>query len=412
MWFGADYHDRPAHFDFSKSFATTKSFCLRDLLLMGLMRFLVPRTERLAPDAIERAYVSGMDDLPWQTKSQWSDGQLLVRRAEADSGTFHIPWRTNGQSERMLATATLMDRDVPYILPVEIARGTVHRLRNQSATWQSLGLSVDSQVSSLLREALEQLSLATTQRADLVAADEHAQQAIERALAAGRRLSVLYAEQSLAIQKRNEVKTTSLFGVNLGSAPLDEGVLKQITSTFDTAILPLCWREVEQHEGTRDWKVYDRQLEWCRAHGLKICGGPLVQLDRSAIPDWLYLWEGDYENLLSFTADYIRAAVTRYRGRIQLWQCAARLNVADVFSLSEEQRLRLAVLAIEATQQADPRSPVVLTIDQPCAEFMSESECDLSPLYFADALVLRGPWSGRDSAGNEYRLLAWRYGIA
>ena len=229
-----------------------------------------------------------------------------------------------------------------------------------------MGLSVDGQVTSLLREALEQLSLATTGKADLVVADEHAQQAIELALAAGRQLSVLYAGQSLDLQRRHEIKTTSLFGVNLGSTPLDKKISSQITSTFDTAVVPFCSREVEQHEGTRDWAISDRQVEWCRAQGLKICSAPLVQLDRSAIPDWLYLWEGDYENLLSFTADYIQAVVTRYLGKVQLWQCAARLNVADVFSLSEEQRLRLAVLAIEATQQADPRSPIVLTIDQPC----------------------------------------------
>ena len=47
----------------------------------------------------------------------------------------------------------------------------------------------------------------------------------------------------------------------------------------------------------------------------------------------------------------------------------------------------MAVLAIEVTRQTDPRTPIVLMVDQPWAEFMSETECDLSPLHFADALV-------------------------
>jgi hypothetical protein len=200
-------------------------------------------------------------------------------------------------------------------------------------------------------------------------------------------LSVDYAQQSLALQKQLELTTNTLLGVNLGTSDVDGSLGHQLATTFNSAIVPLCWREVEQHQGARDWSLSDRQVEWCRSAGLKICGGPLLQLDRSATPDWLYLWEGDFENLLTFVASYVQATVTRYRGKVHLWQCASRLNVDNVFSLTEEQRLRLAVLAIEATHQADPRAPIILTIDQPCAEFMSQSDCELSPLHFADALV-------------------------
>ena len=90
---------------------------------------------------------------------------------------------------------------------------------------------------------------------------------------------------------------------------------------------------------------------------------------------------------------------------MHVWQCAARLNTQEVFSLSEEQRLRLAVLAIEVTRQADPRAPVVLMLDQPWAEFMSENECDLSPLHFADALVRAE--IGLSGIGLEINLGYW-----
>ena len=74
--------------------------------------------------------------------------------------------------------------------------------------------------------------------------------------------------------------------------------------------MPLAWAEVERQEGQRDWSLSDRQIEWCRSKGLKICAGPLVQLDRLATPDWLYLWEGDDEHLASFVSNYLREAVT------------------------------------------------------------------------------------------------------
>ena len=103
--------------------------------------------------------------------------------------------------------------------------------------------------------------------------------------------------------------------------------------------------------------------------------------------DWLYIWEGDFDNLATVFAERIRTVVTRYRGKAALWHCAARMNAGEILSLSEEQRLRLAVLAVETTRQADPRVPVVLWIDQPWGEFMGSKPCDLSPLHFADALV-------------------------
>ncbi len=58
---------------------------------MGVMRFLVPRRERLAADAVERAYLAGLDEIPWRTRTQWVDGGLAAQRSESDSGSFYIP---------------------------------------------------------------------------------------------------------------------------------------------------------------------------------------------------------------------------------------------------------------------------------------------------------------------------------
>ncbi len=102
----------------------------------------------------------------------------------------------------------------------------------------------------------------------------------------------------------------------------------------------------------------------------------------------MYLWgEDDEENFRSCVAEHVNSVVTRYRGKVQLWQCAGRLNIRNDFGQGEEQRLRLAVLVIESIRRADPRAPVVMTIDQPWGSFMSREDCDLSPLHFADALV-------------------------
>ncbi|MEX0978223.1 MAG: hypothetical protein WDZ48_05200, partial [Pirellulales bacterium] len=114
----------------------------------------------------------------------------------------------------------------------------------------------------------------------------------------------------------------------------------------------------------------------------------LLAIDKWSLPDWMYLWgEEDLESFHSCVAEHIQEVVNRFRGRVHLWLCAAGLNVENDFGHGEDERLRLAVMAIENIRRADPRSPIVLSIDQPWGSFMSQKECDLSPLHFADALV-------------------------
>jgi hypothetical protein len=269
---------------------------------MGLMRFLVSRSS-LSATALERAYFSGMDDLPWQCRSQWQEDQLVVRRSENDSGQFHIPWSVEGYGELLLATATLMERDAPYRLSVELARGTIHRLRQHLATWQSWGLESSELVDKPLTAARKAFSQAATNQADADAADRYARDAISLALSAGDQLAAEYTEAALNTRRQQGSKVTTLFGVSLGSSAVEPVAERWLGDVFNTAIVPLSWREIEQQEGVRDWTTADRQVEWARARGMRICGGPLVQIDRSSVPDWLYLWEGDDEAVVKFAAD-------------------------------------------------------------------------------------------------------------
>jgi hypothetical protein len=201
-------------------------------------------------------------------------------------------------------------------------------------------------------------------------------------------LNEAYVAQSLAARHQQGGKLTTLLGVNVGGAVPPEAVSRELTAAFNTVQLPFTCREIEGCQGVRDWKLCDAQIEWCRASGFKVCGGPLLTIDKWSLPDWMYLWgEEDLESFHSCVAEHIQEVVKRYRGKVHLWLCAAGLNVDNDFGHGEDERLRLAVLAIETVRRADPRSPIVLSIDQPWGSFMSQKECDLSPLHFADALV-------------------------
>lgn len=355
---------------------------------MGVMRFLVPRRTRVAASAAARAYLAGIDEIPWQTRVRWNGDELVVERAEFDSGNFFIPYAVEGHGELVLSTGSLMERGRPYHLQVELARGTLNRLRNQVALWESMGVQVPAKLGACLAAAHEHLSRATTCQHERDEAAKQADLAIQAALDGIWLLNDAYVAQALAARHQQTGKLGTLLGVNLGGALPADPMARQLTAAFNTVQVPLSWRDIEAREGTRDWTLCDQQIEWCRASELKICGGPLLAIDKWSLPDWMYLWgEADMESFRSCVAEHIQAVVSRYQGKVQLWLCAARLNVENDFGHGEDERLRLAVLAIERIRRYDPRSPIVLAIDQPWGSFMSRKEYDLSPLHFADALV-------------------------
>ncbi len=354
---------------------------------MGVMRFLVPSRDWVAQDAVDRAYMTGLEEVPWQSRTEWTDEGLTIRRNENDSGNFHIPWVVSGHGELMLTTASLMQRDKTYHLPVELARGTLNRLRNQIAAWQQVGLQLPQHVVRHLVSATEYFSRAATAQHEPARAAEQAELSISAGMDAMALLAAAYADQALASRRRQNARLGTLLGINLGAAPLTAEALNAVHDSFNTAVVPLTWRDIEPVEGKPDWSLADKQIEWCRANNMRVCAGPLLQLDKRSIPNWLYLYEDDEDTLLRSILEHIKATVARYQGKVQLWQCVGRGNTGDAIELGEEQRLRLAVMVVEAIRGIDARTPLIVGIDQPWGEFMGREECDLSPIHFADALV-------------------------
>lgn len=368
---------------------------------MGLMRFLVPDRSLLPADAVERAYFTGLDEIPWRSRTQWTDEGLSIRRVENDSGNFHVPYLLPGLGEISLQTACLMERNSPYHLTVELARGSIHRIRNQLALWQASGVPIHDRPPAL-GKALELLSRATTEQHDPPEAEKFARQAIVTAENLISELAIQFADVVIAARRRQPGRGTPAMAVNLGSAPFGEAAGRYVVNTFNAANVPFSWRDIEVHEGRRDWSLPDKQLEWSRANNLKVIAGPLLSFDHNGLPPWLFLYEGDADALVSYVDDFVRTAVGRYKGRVQLWQVAARMNVQQTFELGEEERLRLAATIIETVRQLDPKTPIAMVIDQPWGEFMRAQDCDFSPLHFADALVRAD--LGLNSIGLEINL--------
>jgi hypothetical protein len=353
---------------------------------MGQMRFRLHERDRIPSGGLERIYVAGAEDIPWSTRSAWQGDELVVDRMVDDSGYVYVPWKVDGHGQHLLGTTTLMEREKPYLLDVELARGLIQRLRGRLFIWEWLGLKTPPELTARLREATSMFARAATLQRDVPAAAEAANASIAAALKVSHDLVHAYTEQTFNARQR-QTPVATLLGVTLGPQAPPVAMRRQLVDACNIIQLPVGWRAIESKEGKRDWKPTDEQLGWCQAAGLKVAAGPLLRFDDRGVPDWMVLWENDDDNLARMLLDHVRAVVSRYAGRVHLWHVASRVNNGQLLSISEESRLNLVAQAIQIVRKIDPRTPTVVSFDQPWGEYLVEQDNDLAPIHYADALV-------------------------
>lgn len=357
---------------------------------MGFLRLLTPQLDRLADGAIEHTYMAGLDCVPTVCQKTWESDRLLrLERDTRESGNLYIPWQVDGHGELLLSTATLMEREHPYDLAVEVARGTVNRLRSKAEAWNLAGLRLSVKLESQIHEASQSFIRAATSQRDSDAAGTAAQAAIRQALDGMTLLGAEYARQALQYRHEGGEPLPTLLAGNVGDEAMPANTEPMFRAAFNAAVVPFCWRDIQPEPDRWEWTRYDKQVQWCFRNGLKVICGPLVRLDRQSLPIWLAAASPpDLAAVAKAARQFVETAVEHYRGQVHLWHGVAT-STTDSW-LVDDQILRLTVLLVEAARRRDPRTPVFISIDQPWGESLAFEQATLCPLQFVDFLLRAG----------------------
>lgn len=356
---------------------------------MGVMRFQVHPPELLTnwPEG-HRAYISGADGRVFPTRVEFDGDHMICRRRTSDSGKMHVAWPVAGFGRPVLSTASLPEREQPYLLPLELARGKIVQVRNQLSAWEMAGMAVPDDFEPLHREAHRLLGKAAARQNVPAEAGDLAVEALDQACQAAEVLIRGYTRQRLAVRGQRFRQLPASLGCNLGRLAPDENPegSAMFCRAFNAATIPIEWRHVEPVEGEYHWELHDAQVDWCQQHKLLMTGGPLLDLGADGLPAWLRQWEGDRFNLQSFICDFVETAIARYLGRIRNWTIAARTNTGGALALNEEDRLNLVARTLETAKQVDEEIQLFVRVDQPWGEYQARGQHRLSPLQFVDAL--------------------------
>lgn len=345
---------------------------------MGSMQFILPEQAGIPKYALDGAYMIGSDGAPWETRVEWTGSRLVVSRDTRESGYLVVPWPLADFGAMALSTATLLPRDTPYHLALELARGTLSRLLHVTDGATSPGL-----LTQPLSEARHHFIQASLSQNDPQRCAEEAQRSLGWSMDCIRK----FVRQATAARNSQASFSSRLFGFQV-SGPDELTALRSLRRTPGNAILFGCpWRETEASPGEWDWTHWKAGLKAAHAARRRVLAGPLVNLERSELPDWLYLWDDDFDTLQSYVEQYIRQLVIMARGQVHVWYVTSGTNVDRALRLGEEHRLRLTLAALEALRSEDKQTPTLVGIQQPWGEYLGRSTLDLSPPQFADILL-------------------------
>lgn len=339
---------------------------------------------------VENAYITGYDGRVFPCRVEIEGNVVACRRPASDSGKFNIAWPVPGFGRPVLATSSLREQDQSYVLAVELARGKICQIRNQVAAWEQLGMQIPNAFPPIHKEAQELFAKSVGMKSDPAAASDVATQALVKACEAAETLTKAYTEQRLAIRVRRSAQLPVALGCNLGQSRPEACWDSLLPGTFNTAVIPIEWRHIEPEEGNYNWDWLDAQVEWCQQHKLVMLGGPLLDLSSQGLPKWLDQWGHDFFNLQSFLCDFVETAISRYHGKIRMWEVSSRVNTGGALNLTEENCLTLVARTLEVARRVDEESQFMIRIEQPWGTYQTGGQHRLAPVQFVDALLRCG----------------------
>lgn len=351
------------------------------------------------------AHLMGADEVPLASTFSVEGSVIRCLKTSPDAAAFEMLWDAGSCGTLALRTCLLPERDEPYLLTLELARQRIMLFLNKLEDW----LNGDLPASEPAMEKFEQargmftaaLSAPADARGDFTEEqDRLAQQALELAIDAGERLALLVGEAlmhqrlKMAAAMQAEGKTGPALW-SLGCAAHREhgssALQKVVADHFDFLVKPMRWTHLEPEEGEYAWGKTDKWVEWAiRTAKLPVAGGPLIDFRAGRTPEWLSIWENDYDTLREVAFEHIKKVVTRYRKAVTRWNVASGLHLNAAFPLTLEQVMDLTRLCVMVVRKLQPTARIILDIDQPFGERYARETRSIPPLLYAEMVVQQG----------------------
>lgn len=336
------------------------------------------------------AFLVGADGVPVKGELRLEKSQIVVDTRSPDPIGICLLWRVPGVGVYQLETTRLLPRSEPYHLHIELARHRLMRISIKREEWGLFDYPGMDAIAEKIDAARDAFVAALSESARPEAAAAKADQALADSISASEQMCRFHAGVFLSRRQQSGGFSRPFLGVNLGGSAFKSPPKVKLNELLDFVRVPFAWREIQPKEQGTKFDAYDALVKTCVKMGLGVRGGPLLNFGIANVPDWMYLWENDYEAISDFAREHIRRTVQRYGNQITNWIVASGVHAESAFAFTFEQIIDLTRMAVTITRQTAARSQILLELTQPWGEYYARNQRTVPPLLYAEMAVQSG----------------------
>lgn len=365
---------------------------------------------------LRHAHLIGADHVVAPGRVTFAGGLIRCEPQEAGSTALALQWDANDLGLLTLRTCLLPQRERPYPISLELARQQIMQFLVKIEEWSEFERGGNDPILTLFEQARAKFTEALIMEREQETGGSPAQDAVARealllALQASERLAIVHACASISaatiaagkpsassVNKTGDgapsPESRPTIGVVVSPARFTEPLQRVLKGSVDFITVPLRWSELEPEEDAYDYSIHDRWIEWAvRSAKIPVVAGPLIDLRPGCVPDWLYIWENDYDTLREMVYEHVKRVVTRYRRVVSRWIVTSGLHVSGNFNLTLEQIIDLTRICAVMVRKLHPRASVRVEISQPFGEYAADANSAagaLAPQLYAEVVAQAG----------------------
>lgn len=336
------------------------------------------------------AHLVGADGIPVRGDIQLINAEIRCTSRSSDPFGLSLLWSVDGFGTVQLETTRLPAREKPYLLNLELARHRLMRITLKREEWGLFDYHGMDEISEMIDGARDLFIQAWGRIESPAAAAELADQSLRLSLEAGERMSQFHAAVFLGRRQQSGGFAREFVGAAVAQSWPPSLLNGPVRESVDFMRIPFVWRDVQPKEQEIHFERLDAWLDACAQARLPVRGGPLLNFGVRFVPDWMYIWENDFDTILEYAREHVQRCVRRYADRINTWVAVSGLHADNVFSLNFEQVMEITRMAAGAVKEVAPRAQVILDLTQPWGEYSIHNQRSIPPLLFADMAVQSG----------------------
>jgi hypothetical protein len=340
---------------------------------------------------IRNAHLIGSDQTAMRATISFADGVIQCDKSDSGVAALALQLPVGVCGELTVQTCLLQDRDEPYLLSLELARHRLMNVYHKSEDWGMFDIHSEHPVSKRIDAArklfIEALGLQAQKPAE---ADALVRESLGLSIDGSEELALAHADLLLNRRKSTGALPRHALGAGVPLEQTDPRLRNGVLSHFDFLMLPTPWKQLAPEEGSYRWDALAQWVDWAGDQEMPVVAGPLVSFEPANLPDWLFIWENDYQTVRDLIYEHIEQVVNRFKDSVATWVVASGLHVNNHFTIAFDQLIDLTRMATMVVKKVQPDAKVLVEIVQPFGEYYAANQRSIPPMMYADLLLQGG----------------------